>query len=156
MVGILAGLLGVGGRFYHCAHGGLHPDLARGAEPAPDAPGPGTSLASIIFTSVSSFWAHHKRGAVNWTVVRRDRPGDPDRVCSRFVPGGPDVEKPAERRLCRLPLLYGVSDADQQKAQADPGLPGPLGMFGVGNGIGAVSALVGIGGGSLSVPFMVW
>jgi uncharacterized protein len=31
-----------------------------------------------------------------------------------------------------------------------------LGMFGVGNGIGAVSALVGIGGGALSVPFMVW
>jgi uncharacterized membrane protein YfcA len=29
-------------------------------------------------------------------------------------------------------------------------------MFGVGNGIGAVSSLVGIGGGSLSVPFMVW
>ena len=29
-------------------------------------------------------------------------------------------------------------------------------MFGVGNGIGVVSSLVGIGGGSLSVPFMVW
>ena len=35
-------------------------------------------------------------------------------------------------------------------------LPGNLGMFGVGNVIGAVSSLVGIGGGTLSVPFMIW
>ena len=31
----------------------------------------GTSLASIMFTAVSSFWAHHKRGAVHWEVVRK-------------------------------------------------------------------------------------
>jgi uncharacterized membrane protein YfcA len=42
------------------------------------------------------------------------------------------------------------------KPKPTRGLPGPLGMFGVGSGIGAVSSLVGIGGGSLSVPFMVW
>lgn len=35
-------------------------------------------------------------------------------------------------------------------------LPGNLGMFGVGNVIGGVSSLVGIGGGTLSVPFMMW
>jgi uncharacterized membrane protein YfcA len=35
-------------------------------------------------------------------------------------------------------------------------LPGSLGMFLVGSGIGAISALVAIGGGSLSVPFMTW
>jgi uncharacterized protein len=35
-------------------------------------------------------------------------------------------------------------------------LPGRLGMFTVGNIIGAISSLVGIGGGALSVPFMVW
>jgi uncharacterized membrane protein YfcA len=35
-------------------------------------------------------------------------------------------------------------------------LPGAAGMFVVGNGIGAISALVAIGGGSLSVPFMTW
>lgn len=31
----------------------------------------GTSMASIMFTSISSFMAHHKRGAVRWEVVRR-------------------------------------------------------------------------------------
>ena len=35
-------------------------------------------------------------------------------------------------------------------------LPGKGGMFAVGNGIGVVSSLVGIGGGTLSVPFMLW
>ena len=71
VVGILAGLLGVGGGLIivpmvvftltwqgvpsqHLMHLAL-----------------GTSLASIIFTSVSSFWAHHQRGAVHWDVVRR-------------------------------------------------------------------------------------
>ena len=35
-------------------------------------------------------------------------------------------------------------------------LPGMLGLSGVGLGIGGISALVAIGGGSLSVPFMTW
>jgi uncharacterized membrane protein YfcA len=35
-------------------------------------------------------------------------------------------------------------------------LPGYAGMFGVGGMIGGVSSLVGIGGGSMSVPFLVW
>ena len=36
------------------------------------------------------------------------------------------------------------------------GRPGKLAMFGAGNTIGAISSLVGIGGGTLSVPFMMW
>jgi uncharacterized membrane protein YfcA len=35
-------------------------------------------------------------------------------------------------------------------------IPGHGAMFGVGNVIGIVSSLVGIGGGTLSVPFMIW
>jgi uncharacterized membrane protein YfcA len=43
-----------------------------------------------------------------------------------------------------------------KKPKAARDLPGTAGMFGVGSTIGVASALVGIGGGSLSVPFMVW
>jgi len=54
-------------------------------------------------------------------------------------------------------LFYmGFQMLTNKKPQPTRSLPGPLGMFGAGNGIGAVSALVGIGGGSMSVPFMVW
>ena len=121
VVGILAGLLGVGGGLIivpmvvftltwqgvpsqHLMHLAL-----------------GTSLASIIFTSVSSFWAHHRarRGALGRGAPHRS--GYPGGDLSRFLPGVPAVHQPAERRLCRLSLLYGVSDADQQEAQADPG-----------------------------------
>jgi uncharacterized membrane protein YfcA len=35
----------------------------------------GTSLASIIFTSISSFMSHHKRGAVDWSIVKKIIPG---------------------------------------------------------------------------------
>jgi uncharacterized membrane protein YfcA len=35
-------------------------------------------------------------------------------------------------------------------------LPGPTGMLGAGSIIGGISSLVGIGGGSMSVPFLVW
>jgi uncharacterized membrane protein YfcA len=43
-----------------------------------------------------------------------------------------------------------------KKPKGSRELPGSAGMFGVGNIIGIVSSLVGIGGGSLSVPFMLW
>ena len=35
-------------------------------------------------------------------------------------------------------------------------LPAAPGLFGAGTGIGAVSSLVGAGGGFISVPFMIW
>ena len=55
-------------------------------------------------------------------------------------------------------FLYYVSFQMITGKKPKPGrrLPGRAGMFGVGNVIGLVSSLVGIGGGSLSVPFMVW
>jgi uncharacterized membrane protein YfcA len=42
------------------------------------------------------------------------------------------------------------------KPKASRELPGAAGMTGVGVGIGSLSALVSIGGGTLSVPFMTW
>jgi uncharacterized membrane protein YfcA len=116
----------------------------------------GTSLASIIFTSVSSFWAHHQRGAVHWTVVRRIVLGI---LMGTFL--GSCLAAQMSTNLLKgvfVVFLYymGFQMLTNQKPKPSRGLPGPVGMFAVGNGIGAVSALVGIGGGSLSVPFMVW
>ena len=156
VVGILAGLLGVGGGLVivpmvvftltwqgvpsqHLMHLAL-----------------GTSLASIIFTSVSSFWAHHKRGAVNWTVVRRIVLG----ILTGTFLGSCLAARMSTNLLKGVFVVFlfymGFQMLTNKKPKPTRGLPGPLGMFGVGNGIGAVSALVGIGGGSLSVPFMVW
>src|SRR5674536_165474 len=69
--GVLAGLLGVGGgliivpmlTFIFTAQGLPEGQILHLAL--------GTSLASIMFTSISSLRAHHLRGAVDWLVVRR-------------------------------------------------------------------------------------
>lgn len=116
----------------------------------------GTSMASIIFTAASSFWAHHKRGAVHWIVVRRI-------VLGIFV--GTFLGSCLAARLSSnflkgffVIFLYYVATQMLMGKKPKPSrqLPGPAGMFGVGNVIGAFSSLVGIGGGTLSVPFMTW
>ena len=156
VVGILAGLLGVGGGliivpmvvFTLTWQGAPSQFLMHLAL--------GTSLASIIFTSVSSFWAHHQRGAVHWEVVRRIVLGI---LVGTFL-GSCLASRLSTNLLKGVFVVFLYYMAFQMLADLKPkptrGLPGPLGMFGVGNGIGAVSALVGIGGGTLSVPFMVW
>jgi len=156
VAGILAGLLGVGGGLV------IVPMLVF-CLTRQDIPNEfimhialGTSMASIIFTSVSSFWAHHKRGAVHWPVVRRVAPGI---LVGTFL--GSCVAASMSTVFLKgffVVFLYyvAVQMLSNRKPKPSRDLPGQVGMFGVGNVIGAVSSLVGIGGGSLSVPFMVW
>ncbi len=156
VVGILAGLLGVGGGLvivpivvFTLTWQGVPSEYLMHLAL-------GTSLASIIFTSVSSFWAHHKRGAVDWLVVRRIVLGI---LVGTFL-GSCLASRMSNNALKGIFVVFIYYMAFQMLTNIKPKptrtLPGPLGMFGVGNGIGAVSSLVGIGGGTLSVPFMVW
>ena len=156
IAGVLAGLLGVGGgvvivpMLVFCfVKQGIQPDqimhLALG-----------TSLASIIFTSISSFMSHHRRGAVEWLIVKRIVPGI---LIGTFA--GTFVAAQLSTFFLKAffcVFLYAVATQMllNKKPKASRELPGNAGMFGVGSTIGVVSALVGIGGGSLSVPFMVW
>src|SRR3546814_11172417 len=73
--GFLAGLLGIGGGMvlvpfltYLISAQGVDDELAVKMAIA-------TSMAVIIFTSISSVRAHHKRGAVRWDIVRKLAPG---------------------------------------------------------------------------------
>jgi uncharacterized membrane protein YfcA len=152
--GILAGLLGVGGGVvivpalvfaftglgYPAEHI-MHLAL-------------GTSLASIMFTSVSSFRAHHKRGAVLWNVVKAITPGI---IVGTYA--GTYVASMLSTNFLKgffVVFLYWVSIQMLLNIKPKPkrALPGTPGMFAAGSTIGVVSSLVGIGGGSLSVPFM--
>ncbi|ABB31337.1 protein of unknown function DUF81 [Geobacter metallireducens RCH3] len=154
--GVLAGLLGVGGgivivpalTFLFTAQGLPAPYIAHLAL--------GTSLATIIFTSVSSLRAHHGRGAVEWRVVRRISAG----IVAGTLAGSWVAAQLSTRSLkvFFVVFLYYVAIQMLLNIRPKPSrqLPGTGGMLGVGGVIGAVSSLVGIGGGSLSVPFMVW
>ncbi len=156
IAGLLAGLLGVGGGLvivpmliFCFVKQDIQPDVIMHLAL-------GTSLASIMFTSISSFMSHHKRGAVDWPIVKRIVPGIligtflgtfvASRLSTGFLKGFFCV------------FLYSVATQMilNKKPKASRELPGPAGMFGVGSTIGVASALVGIGGGSLSVPFMLW
>ncbi|HXV21903.1 MAG TPA: sulfite exporter TauE/SafE family protein, partial [Desulfuromonadales bacterium] len=116
----------------------------------------GTSLASIMFTSVSSFRAHHARGAVNWQVVRTISVG----ILTGTLFGSWVAAQLTTNFLKGFFILFLYYVALQMLLNIRPKpsrtLPGSGGMFGVGNVIGGVSSLVGIGGGSLSVPFLTW
>ena len=116
----------------------------------------GTALASIIFTSVSSLRAHHAHGAVDWKVWREITPG----VVIGTLLGSVLAAYLSAYFLKAFFVVFVFYVGTQMLLDIKPKpareLPGLLGMFVVGNVIGAVSSLVGIGGGTLSVPFMTW
>ncbi|MGA7278747.1 MAG: sulfite exporter TauE/SafE family protein [Desulfocapsaceae bacterium] len=155
-VGVLAGLLGVGGGLV------IVPILviAFGLQNVPQEiimhMALGTSLASIIFTSISSFMAHHKRGAVQWQTVRRIVVGV---MIGTFL--GSCVAAVLSTNVLKLffvLFLYfcAYQFLTNRRPKPTRELPGPFGMFLSGNIIGAISSWVGIGGGTLSVPYMIW
>ncbi|HUW50643.1 MAG TPA: sulfite exporter TauE/SafE family protein [Sulfuricella sp.] len=154
--GFLAGLLGVGGGLL------IVPVLAFifAAQHFPEAQimhlALGTSLASIMFTSVSSLRAHHRHGAVEWRVVRGVVPG----IVSGTLAGTVLAAQLSTffLKVFFVVFLYYVATQMIMNIKPKPSreLPGAVGMFAAGGVIGAVSSLVGIGGGTLSVPFMTW
>lgn len=115
-----------------------------------------TSLGTIMFTSISSVRAHHKRGAVSWKIVRLLAPGI---VIGSWI--GPWIGK--QLNSSGLALFFAVfvaASATQmlidRKPKASRDLPNGPGMLGAGGVIGVTSGLVGAGGGFISVPFMAW
>jgi len=155
VAGLLAGLFGIGGGMilvpalvlFFSAHG-FPEKLVLIMSIA-------TSLATIIFTSISSILTHHRLGAVEWHKVFRLVPG-----ISMGSAVGAVVASHVEADLLRLIficyLLYaGINMAIQ--ARPKPGrLPSSRILdFLVAILIGLMSSLVGIGGGTLTVPYLV-
>jgi uncharacterized membrane protein YfcA len=115
-----------------------------------------TSLATILFTSLSSVRAHQQRGAVLWPVVATLGPG----ILVGALAGAQIAGLlPAAVLAISFALFVGFSATQMlrdRKPSPQRELPGAAGMFGVGSGIGVLSSLVGAGGGFVSVPFMLW
>ncbi|NDG88679.1 MAG: hypothetical protein EBY15_12135 [Gammaproteobacteria bacterium] len=75
IAGVLSGLLGIGGGVvivpflvWHFAALGFKEELIM-------VMAVGSSLTTILFTAVSSSWAHHRRGMIDWSTVKRLSPG---------------------------------------------------------------------------------
>ena len=118
----------------------------------------GTSLATIVFTAISAVLAHHRRGAVVWPIVYGLSAGMllgsffgavlADHVSS-------DVLKQffalfefaiAVYMMAGTPSLQRILEVTIQRLE----------LFLVGSGIGMMSAVLGIGGGTMTVPYLCW
>jgi uncharacterized protein len=156
VAGLLAGLLGIGGGLV------IVPALAV-LYSLRDFPAAnlmhfaiGTSLATIVPTSLSSLLSHHRRGGIHWQAVRGMTPGIVLGALGGAWLAG-QISSPGLRLLfgifellVALQLLAGRSPAGHHP------LPGASILALAGMVIGAVSALFGIGGGTLTVPFLLW
>ena len=117
----------------------------------------GTSLATIVITSISSMTAHNKRGGVRWDIWRSMAFG---LVIGSLVGAG--VADMIDGKV--LQSLIGVGALLvalkmlflSNKGQLGKPLPSTSVQFGAGAGIGMASSIFGIGGGSLTVPFLNW
>ena len=158
LAGVLAGLLGIGGGIVLVAalvlllpHFGVPAEAVMHVAL-------GTSLASIVLTAAASTRAHWRRGSVLWPSVAWLAPG--------LVLGGLAGSRVAVGLAGdTLALFVGVfcfgmaarmawPQRAGERSQEPLAAPrGPL-LIAAGAGIGAVSALVGIGGGSLTVPLL--
>lgn len=156
VAGLLAGMLGVGGGLvivpvlaflftYQGFDGAIVMHLAIG-----------TSLATIIVTSLSSIYAHQQRGSIEWRVAAQLAPG---------IIVGAWLGASLTHLLPSLALrsVFGVFEmavalqmALALTTSAHSHLPNRWGTALAGGVIGSVSAIVGVGGGTMTVPFLTW
>lgn len=154
--GTLAGLFGVGGGMiivpvlvYSFTLQGFAPDVLTHMAV-------GTSLATIAFTSINAIRAHHLKGAVRWPLFVWMTLG----IVFGTVLGALTAAWLSGPVLQKIIGVFAICIAIQMAFKLQPkaslDVPGKPGLTAAGGVIGWASAIFGIGGGSLTVPFLVW
>lgn len=156
VAGILAGLLGVGGGLiivpvllWVFSHLGFDAQTIMQISVA-------TSLATILLTSAVSTYAHHRHGAVEWRIVWQLTPGiligaAIGAIIADYLPG--DILKTI---FAVFEIMVAIQMIRPHQPQAANALPGRMILHSAGLVTGSVSAILGIGGGTLTVPFLLW
>jgi hypothetical protein len=116
----------------------------------------GTSLATIVVTGLSAARSHHQKAAVRWPVFIALAPGLAVGVwagawLAAWLPG-----QQLQGLIGIFALLVAVQMGLGLKPKPSRDLPGKPVLLAVGTLFGSISALFGIGGGSLTVPFLSW
>ena len=155
-VGFLAGLLGVGGGmvmvpmlfFVFTAKGlpaehMMHLSLA-------------TSMATIVFTSLSSVRAHHQHNAVDWRVARAIAPGIVVGALAATLVAGHVPTRPLAIFFTGFMFYAATQMFFEIKPKPTRQLPGAAGLFGAGAAIGGFSSVLAAGGAFLSIPVLAY
>jgi uncharacterized protein len=155
LAGVVGGLLGVGGGivlvpafFYAFGHLGFGGDQLMQVCVA-------TSMATIVVTSLRSVSAHHRKGAVDWSVLKSWGPAlviasaIGTFVASRVPSVTLQAVFGALAGLAGLWMAFGRED--WRLGTAMPGQPVRSALAGA---VGFFSAMMGIGGGTFGVPLM--
>ena len=115
-----------------------------------------TSLSTMLFTSMSSLLAHHRRGAIMWNLVRQMLPG----LLAGALLGSLIAHWIGNTALGIVfgifALLVGLQMLRGSRGLGNHLMPGPVPVAATGFGIGTISSLLGIGGGSMTVPWLLW
>ena len=115
-----------------------------------------TSLAVMLVTSLSSLLAHHRKGAIHWPPVRSMALGLTagailGAAIADFLPGAILI-----RIFGLLAILTGLQLILGRHRVGEKPLPGQPWASATGGFIGFISALIGIGGGAITVPWLLW
>ena len=155
--GFFAGMLGIGGGLV------MVPTLtmmfaAQAGFPAAEVlhMALGTSMAAIVFTSLSSLRAHHRHQAVLWKVFIQITPGILAGTLLGTLLAARVPAKPLSLFFTFFVCFIALQMILNLKPKPSRQIPGARGVFAVGAGIGAVSSLIAIGGGAFTVPFLTW
>ncbi|QSA96747.1 sulfite exporter TauE/SafE family protein [Methylococcus sp. EFPC2] len=154
LAGVLSGLLGIGGGvvvvpflIWRLTLAGCPPDLVMIVAVA-------TSLATIVVTSMSAVYTHHRLGALRWSWIRRMTPG----IVLGTAVGSVIAERLPAGWFKLLFALFLIFVALRMLRRVSTRLatehPRSVVVAGVSGLIGLLSAILGIGGGTLSVPFL--
>lgn len=116
----------------------------------------GSAMSVILFTSIASTHKHHQHGAVNWRIVFSISPG----ILLGTAIGSLVAASISPHFLTIFFSLFICFAAAQilldVRPHASRQLPGMVGMTLMGIFTGWLSTLVSVGGGTLTVPFLVW
>ena len=116
-----------------------------------------TGMATILFTTTSAIWAHHKHNSIDWKLVAALSPG---LVIGSLIGGSEIFEAINASWLSLFFAIFIVYTSIQmiinKKQTAGRELPGPAGLFSFGALAGVMASLVGAGGAFITVPFMLW
>ncbi len=116
----------------------------------------GTSLATIVVTSISSLMAHHKNGAVIWPVFKNLAP---PMAIGCFLGAGlagwlSGIQLQLIVGVFLIWVAYTMFVGAKKVQDSTKILPSSAKQIMAGSVIGGASAIFGIGGGSLTVPYL--